>query len=153
MREPADSADQVELTGVVMRLLDDWGVDWTNLFMACTLLLLHPVWNRVFLNTPLPLYLVLLGLPAHTRRRGLRRYTQGVALPEDRDSLERLSYLLAIERSVRTAFPHSPSMAHLWITTPSHHFAGRTPLEVMLSDGVGGMETVARFLTCTEDWS
>ncbi len=128
MREPADSADQVELTGVVMRLLDDWGVDW-------------------------PDQAVLLGLPAHTRRRGLRRYTQGVALPEDRDSLERLSYLLAIERSVRTAFPHSPSMAHLWITTPSHHFAGRTPLEVMLSDGVGGMETVARFLTCTEDWS
>lgn len=116
-----------ELTAVVLRLLDDWGV--------------KP------LDQP-----VLLGLPAGTRGRGFERYLRGTPLPQDRQTLQRISHLLGIERAVRTAFPHNVAMARYWVSTPHPLFEDLSPLEVMLRDGLEGMQQIVSYLNCTDTW-
>jgi uncharacterized protein (DUF2384 family) len=125
--EPFDQEHLSELTAVVLRLLDDWGIAPED----------QPA---------------LLGLPAGTRPRALQRYRLGTPLPQDRETLERLSHLLNIERAVRTAFPHNVSMARFWITTPHPLFEDRTPLQVMLAEGLEGMVQIVSYLHGRGDW-
>jgi len=126
--EPLLETDHLtELTAVVMRVLDDWGVAAKD-------------------------QTVLLGLPAGTRGRTLERFRQGMPLPEDRTTLQRLSHLLTIERAVRTAFPHNAAMARFWVTTPHPLLGDLTPLDVMLMQGLEGMEQIVGFLICTDTW-
>lgn len=124
----SEQQDLVELAAVVIRVLDDWGVAPED----------QPV---------------LLGLPAGTRGRAMERYRRGMTpLPGDRETLQRISYLLTIERAVQTAFPHNAAMARYWVTTPQALFAGRSPLEIMLAEGVEGIEQVVRHLQCADGW-
>jgi hypothetical protein len=117
----------MELTGVVLRLLDDWGVEPDD-------------------------QASLLGLPHKLSVRDFNRHRKGTPFPNDEATLTRISHLLSIERCVRTAFPHSAAMARLWVTTPQARFDNHTPLEVMLADGLHGMATVVSHLQCTEVW-
>jgi uncharacterized protein (DUF2384 family) len=113
-----------ELTTVVLQVLDDWGLQGEE-------------------------QAALLGL-ALTVRRGRARLD--LPLSPDRQTLQRLSYVLQIERAVRTAFPHNVSMARYWVTTPHPLFEGRSPLQVMLAGGLEGMEQIVSYLTCTGEW-
>lgn len=81
----------------------------------------------------------LLGLPEGTRVRVLQQYRQGKAMPEESRFLQHAEMILAIHRAVSSFFPGNPTMANYWVTTPSTPFAGRTPLELMLKDGLSGM--------------
>jgi hypothetical protein len=126
--EPLLETDRLlELTAVVMRMLDDWGVDPKD----------QPA---------------LLGLPVGTRARVLERFRRGTPFPQDRATLQRISHLLTIERAVRTAFPHNAAMARYWVTTPNLLLSNQTPLQVMLAGGMEGMEQVVAYLNCTESW-
>lgn len=82
----------------------------------------------------------LLGLPDNTPSRVLQQYRQGKAFPDETALLERAKLILAIYRAVATFFPGNPAMANYWVTTPSTPFGGRTPLELMLTDGLAGMQ-------------
>ena len=113
-----------ELIAVVLRVLDEWGLDREQ-------------------------QSVLLGFTLGPRRR---RAHQDVPLRADRETLQRLSHLLSIERAVRTAFPHNVAMARYWVTTPHPLFEDRTPLEVMLASGMEGMEQIVSYLTCRDPW-
>jgi len=95
----------------------------------------------------------LLGLPEGTRTRVLNKFRTGEPFPDDYDSLMRANYLLSIQNAVTSLFPHNARAADYWMTTPSHYFAGSTPLQIMLNEGVEGMHRVLNYLNGVEDWS
>ena len=66
--------------------------------------------------------------------------------PLDRDRLERISYLIGIFKALNILY--SQRLADQWMQLPNTNpiFAGRTPLEYILSGGHRAMETVRRLL-------
>jgi len=89
----------------------------------------------------------LLGLDPVADRRAFTRCRFGAPLPASGDVYARARLLLEIDTAVNQMFPHSSVAADLWATTPRHRFGGITPLQIMLEDGVAGMELVIDSLT------
>jgi hypothetical protein len=86
----------------------------------------------------------LLGLPAKDSGRRFRRYRAGAPLPDEREIWTRVALLLRIENAAQQLFPHSALSANLWVTSPNRRFGGRTPLALMLDQGLEGMRHVER---------
>jgi len=125
--ESLDTDERVQCARAVMTLLDDWGVAPDQ-------------------------RIVLLGLPAATKPRALTRYRQDTPLPDEPDLLHRVERLLAIQHALEFTFPHNPQMASYWITTDNDWFGGRTPIDIMLTGGLAGIEQVARHLEHDDNW-
>ena len=119
---PHTTEQQVEISRAVTRLLGAWDV-------------------------PPAQQPVLLGLDPIADRRVLNRCRFGAALPDTGDVYARARLLLEIGAAVNQMFPHSSVAADLWVTTPRFRFGGMTPLQIMLADGVAGMELVIDSLT------
>ena len=94
----------------------------------------------------------LLGLPSETRGRMLNRFRAGMGFPDDPDCLARLENIVAIHHAVHSLHPHSSEAANYWVTTPLFAFGNRTALEVMLADGLKGMQQLIHHLNGTGDW-
>ena len=77
----------------------------------------------------------LLGLPTVI---GLKRKI----LDADSDTMERIGYLLAIDRALLKHYPLEPSKRDSWIFTTNEHLDGMTPLSVMLKEEVPGMVVI-----------
>jgi len=118
---------RAELARLVIQILDDWEVEPED----------QPK---------------LLGLPDKTRARALNRYRQGDPLPDDAATEQRLSYLLSIQKALQTVLPHNAAMTRYWVTSPNPRFANRSPLDVMLANGLAGMEQVVEVLTGRGEW-
>ena len=110
-----------ELTHAVLAMLSRWGVDREQ-------------------------QLILLGLPADTRPRVLRRFQNGEPLPPDPKIMERVACLLQVEQALLPLFPHNPTLADLWVTTPSPHFADRAPIVALLDEGLPAMRALVAYL-------
>lgn len=123
----SDQDHRAELARLVMQILDEWEVEPED----------QPK---------------LLGLPDKTRVRALNRYRQGDPLPEDATTEQRLSCLLSIHKALLTVLPHNTAMVRYWVTSPNPRFANRTPLDVMLADGLAGMKQVVEVLTGRGEW-
>ena len=80
------------LSRTIFRILDNWGIEATD-------------------------QISLLGLPAETRSRSLKKYTSGTPLPEEQEIHWRISKLLSIQTCLDTVFPHNVAMANYWVTT------------------------------------
>ena len=91
---------------------------------------------------------ILLGLPTGM----LAHYQKGAALPEEDDIVTRVKTLLAIDHSVCLAFPHTPDLARLWVSTANHFLDGNTPLAVMLTEGLSGIIRIQSLLNGENDW-
>nr|WP_246551384.1 MbcA/ParS/Xre antitoxin family protein [Geobacter hydrogenophilus] len=89
--------------------------------------------------------LELLGLSPKSRGL-LARYAKGEALPEGRDSLDRVGYLLAIHKSLRLLYPYNPEIRYSWVNRRNTAFNNLTPLAVMKEQGIIGLARVARYL-------
>jgi hypothetical protein len=89
---------------------------------------------------------ILLGLPEGTKPRALTRHRQGQALPNETEVLERCQHLLSIQTSLDTMFPHNTAMADYWVTTANSYFNDKSPLEIMLEEGLPGIRLVAGHL-------
>lgn len=118
---PHTTEEQVDLTRAVMRLLTAWGV-------------------------PAGLQLALLGLDPTAHRRVLNRCRFGAALPDTGDVYVRARLLLTIGAAVAQLFPHSSASADVWATTRHLRFGAYTPVEIMLEDGVDGMQRLVDYL-------
>jgi len=70
----------------------------------------------------------------------------GAPVPDDPEVLERVGHLLAIDRNLRARYPHNPACADDWMTTAQPALDGKTPLEVVLVEGVHGMQRVRELL-------
>lgn len=65
---------------------------------------------------------------------------------DDQEVCERVRLLLLIHESLRILFPHNPDLCYAWINKHSDVFAGLTPLEIMLKEGLVRIAGVARYL-------
>ncbi len=89
---------------------------------------------------------LLLGLPGGTGTRELNRYRLSGALPEHADVYQRVALLMEIDNALHKLFPHSPASGGLWITTPGPRLGGVTPLDIMLEQGLEGIQLVLDLL-------
>lgn len=60
--------------------------------------------------------------------------------------IPRVEFLLTIHGYLRLLFPQNPDMRYAWIKRPNRFFDGRSPLTVIIDEGIVGMEAVARYL-------
>lgn len=90
--------------------------------------------------------LALLGLSPGSKSV-LPQYRRGErALPSGRDVADRASYLLRIHKGVRMLYPRDAELRYGWVNRPKEVLDGKTPLEVMLNDGLLGVARMARFV-------
>lgn len=86
----------------------------------------------------------LLGL---TSRPTLHSWKSGHATEINRDTLERISYLLGIFKGINTLLP-DPDRADAWMRAPNTAplFGGRSALDRMMSGNVADLYVVRQYL-------
>ena len=89
--------------------------------------------------------LCLLGAPPRSTYFAWRKHPEKTSLP--RDTLERLSNLLGIYKSLQILLPE-PSAADAWVRKPNSAppFGGRSALQRMLAGNVSDLNLVRRYL-------
>lgn len=89
--------------------------------------------------------LVLLGQPPRSTFYAWRKHPEAARLP--RDTLERLSNLLGIYKSLQILLPDAAA-ADAWVRQPNQAplFGGRSALQVMLGGNVSDIHLVRRYL-------
>lgn len=89
--------------------------------------------------------LVLLGQPARSTFFAWRQHPEKARL--SRDTLERLSNLLGIYKSLQILLPE-PAAADAWVRQPNsaEAFGGRSALDRLLAGNVGDLNFVRRYL-------
>jgi uncharacterized protein (DUF2384 family) len=95
----------------------------------------------------------LLGFPKDTKPRILKRYQHDTPLPDDEETIERMTHILAIAEALRTTYPCNYGMAKKWLQAPHRRFNKRTPIKIMLDEGLGGLIAVRADLDCAYAWS
>ncbi|MBF0471480.1 MAG: hypothetical protein HQL48_08900 [Gammaproteobacteria bacterium] len=94
--------------------------------------------------------LLLLGFPEETRPRVLTRLRHGSQQLAE-EARERGRNILGIQRALEITFPLNRHMPGFWLTTHDRHLKGM-PLEIMVNEGLDGLERVWRRLDCTRNW-
>jgi hypothetical protein len=87
----------------------------------------------------------LLGQPPRSTFYAWRKHPEQARLP--RDTLERLSNLLGIYKSLQILLP-DPAAADAWVRQPNQAapFGGRSALDCMLAGNVSDLNLVRRYL-------
>lgn len=119
--------DRSDIARALMGLFDTWGLDTRQ-------------------------RIALLGLPPEKGIRDLNRMRHGEALPEVAEILARARLLLEIQHALEITLPHNTAMVGLWVTTGNIFLENQRPLDVMLNEGMAGVERVARSLHRSDDW-
>jgi hypothetical protein len=97
-------------------------------------------------EVPGDVQLALLGLSPESRKL-LPQYRRGERpLPNTRDTLDRAGYLLGIHKGLRLLFPEDRSLRYGWVKRRNRLLGERTPLDVMLDEGLVGLARIARFV-------
>jgi len=94
----------------------------------------------------------LLNLPEKTPTRMLRRYRDDTPLPDTQEVNERVEHIVGIADALRTSWPHNPAMGLIWMKQKNKRFNRRTPVLVIVEDGLEGIVEVRSHLDCTFDW-
>lgn len=62
--------------------------------------------------------------------------------------IDEVRSLLYIHKSLRILFPKNREIVYSWPTTPNRNFEGLSPVELILTEGVAGLERVKKYLEC-----
>lgn len=124
----ASQEDRVYLTRTIISLLESWGIGASE-------------------------QIAILALPAEVSPRNMRRFQMDTPFPDDPDVLERVEHLIGIADALRTTFPRNPQMGPLWMHRRNKHFRRRTPVALMIEDGLDGVIAVRTHLDCTFAWA
>lgn len=112
-----------------------------DILLAQMIMQLFELWN---LDTASQLN--LLGL-SETSRALLSKLKRGDAvLSHQRDTLDRVSWLLAIHQSLRMLYPQNPELRYDWINRKNQKLNHEKPIEIMLRDGILGLAKISRYL-------
>ncbi len=119
--------ERLELSRAILSVLEEWGVDARQV-------------------------IALLALPDTTKPRMLIRYGETLPLPDGAEINERIEHLLGIADALQTSYPLNRAAAGLWIKRTNPRFDNRSPLAVMIDEGLNGMYTVRAHVDCAWDW-
>lgn len=122
-----DYDECVALTKVIMSILDSWGLSGEH-------------------------QISVLDLPAGTRKRALRRYRENTPLPDDDAVYARVEHIVGIADALRTSYPHNPAMGVIWMQQSNDRFQKRSPLQIIVEDGLAGLQEIRTHLDCSYDW-
>ncbi len=125
MNKQLSQDDQIALAKTVTAILDAWKIGPAD-------------------------QVTLLGLPEGTRPRALAKYRVATPFPNEPEITLRIKYLLDIQTSLDTLFPHNTMMANYWVTTGIPYFNDQSPLQMMLNLGLDGIKTVSGHLDGSE---
>jgi hypothetical protein len=89
--------------------------------------------------------LELLGLSAKSRSM-LTRYRNGEALPESRDTLDRVGWIMSIHKGLGLLYPYNEDVRYSWVNRRNKAFDNLAPLDVMREHGIIGIARVARYI-------
>ena len=96
----------------------------------------------------------LLGLAADTKPRHLQAYLRGErTLPDTPEMQTRLEHIVGITEALATTFPFSIEMRLIWLRRPHRRFQQRTPLTVMLEEGIDGLQKVRMDVDCAYSYA
>jgi hypothetical protein len=124
---PLTYEERVEITRLVMEILEGWGVK--------------------------PAAQVrLLALPDGTKPRAMKRYHEDTPLPDEPEVWQRVEHLAGIADALRTSYPRNGQMGNFWMNRSNNWFDGRTPVATMVEDGLDGVIAVRAHLDCAFDW-
>lgn len=117
----------IEITQSVMHILDDWKLDGKQI-------------------------LSIMALPEEVKVRHLSQFRNSNSFPDTPEVNERLRHLVGIIDALATSYPVNPKMSLFWMTRTSKKFQGRTPVQVIVEDGLEGLITIRKHLDCSYDW-
>ncbi|MFZ1389710.1 MAG: antitoxin Xre/MbcA/ParS toxin-binding domain-containing protein [Thiolinea sp.] len=96
----------------------------------------------------------LLGLPEEIKGRHLPSYLKGERkLPASAELQARLEHIGGISEALTTTFPFSAQMRLMWLRRPHRRFQQRTPLAVMLEEGMDGLQKVRMDVDCAYSYA
>ena len=87
----------------------------------------------------------LLGL-SETSRSMLIKYRKGNAIPNSRDMMDRIGWLLAIYKNLKLLFPFNQEFRNSWVLKRNQMMENLRPIDVMKEEGIIGIATIARHL-------
>ena len=119
--------ERAKLSRGVMNILDQWGL---NAEQA----------------------VAILDLPEKTPTRMLRRYRDDTPFPDTKEVNDRIDHILGIADALRTSWPHNPSMGLIWMKQKNSRFDKRSPVSILVEDGLDGIVTIRCHLDCSYDW-
>lgn len=89
--------------------------------------------------------LLLLGMNSEDHD-ALLKYKEGAPLPQESKILERVGWLLGIHKSLRLLFPRNENIRYTWVSRRNRDFNNKTPIDIMIGDGLEGILKVSRYL-------
>ncbi len=116
-----DSEHATRLTNMIMRLFEHWKLTYEE-------------------------QAKLLDFSSKTHST-INRYKNGTsAIRFDRDTYDRVRFLLVIHKLLRMLFPMNLELAYAWPKTANQFFNGKTPIEVVFEEGFLGLVRVHDYL-------
>lgn len=70
----------------------------------------------------------------------------GQALPEVKNIVGRVGWLMSIHKNLGLLYPHNDEIKYTWINRGNEVFDNSSPLEIMKEEGIAGIIRVARYL-------
>jgi hypothetical protein len=67
-------------------------------------------------------------------------------LPETGETMERVTWLLTVHKTLRIAYSYNRDLVYRWVTAKNQRFDGKTPLEIMRQGGLAGIKKMAVYL-------
>lgn len=119
--------DQLALTQAIMAILDGWGLS-------------------------VEAQMLILDLPKGTPTRTLRKYREHTPFPDNQAVMQRLEQIIGIADALRTSYPRNPTMGTLWLQKRNYRLHDRSPLSIMVEDGIDGLIEVRAHLDCSYAW-
>ena len=63
-------------------------------------------------------------------------------IPDKRDKIDRVSYLLGIHKGLRINYPYNKEIVYGWVKSPNTKLGDQSPLTHMMLHGIPGMSRV-----------
>ncbi len=119
--------DSLSLTKMIIGILESWGLSASQQHR-------------------------LLAFSKKVPVRGMRRFQQDRAFPDEAELNERIEHIVGIHHALHTTYPHNPAMGPIWIKTSNKRFNNQPPIKLMLEEGLSGVQQVRAHLDCAYDW-
>ena len=128
MGDKYSNEEMLEITSKVVNYLDLWGLKGEEV-------------------------MAILGVP-EVRSRHLPKYRAlEKALPQTEEVLTRVDHIVGIADALRTTYPFNKQMRVRWLHQGHHRFRKRTPLSLIIKEGINGLVRVRIELDCSYGWA